>query len=126
MCGWGVAKSEELSEKWFALAKKNGYVDWTDSVTMGIICENPEPKGYDCFRKQENIISIMPHWKGGHALCKKLRDLRKKFAKLNDIPLQHRACAYEGACFGTCSACDAELQYLMREAKKLPQGPIFK
>lgn len=48
----------------------------------------------------------------GKDICRKLRHMRRQFAKANGIPLTSPECGYEGVCAGTCPACDSELEYL--------------
>lgn len=51
----------------------------------------------------------------GKDICKQLKEIRKRIASENDIPLEEHECHYDGPCKGTCPRCDAELQYLETE-----------
>ena len=48
----------------------------------------------------------------GKEKCKKLKQIRKLIAEVNDIPFETVECYHEGPCPGTCPACDAEIKYL--------------
>ena len=48
----------------------------------------------------------------GKEKCKKLKQIRKLIAEVNDIPFETVECYHEGPCTGTCPACDAEIKYL--------------
>ena len=47
-----------------------------------------------------------------------LKEVRRKIADANNIPLQERECTHTGDCAGTCPYCEAEVRYLERELSK--------
>ena len=48
----------------------------------------------------------------GKSICKQLKEVRKRIAEENDIPLEIEECTYKGECRGTCPHCEAEVRYL--------------
>ena len=54
----------------------------------------------------------------GKSTCKVLKEVRRKVAQANDIPLEERECTHKGDCAGTCPYCEAEVRYLERELAK--------
>ena len=56
--------------------------------------------------------------KRGKRTCEILKEVRRKVAQENDIPLVERECTHEGDCRGTCPYCEAEVRYLERELSK--------
>ena len=56
--------------------------------------------------------------KKGKRTCEILKDVRRKVAQENDIPLVERECTHKGDCRGTCPYCEAEVRYLERELSK--------
>ena len=48
----------------------------------------------------------------GKNICKQLKEVRKRIAEENDIPLEIEECTYKGECRGTCPRCEAEVRYL--------------
>ena len=59
----------------------------------------------------------------GKAICNQLKDVRRRIAGENDIPLEIKECSYEGPCRGTCPRCEAEVRYLERElARRISMG----
>ena len=56
--------------------------------------------------------------KRGKRTCEILKDVRRKIAQENDIPLVERECTHEGDCRGTCPYCELEVRYLERELSK--------
>jgi hypothetical protein len=54
----------------------------------------------------------------GKSTCKVLKEVRRKIADANDIPLQERECTHTGDCAGTCPFCESEVRYLERELSK--------
>ena len=48
----------------------------------------------------------------GKNICNQLKEVRKRIAEENDIPLEIAACTYKGECRGTCPRCEAEVRYL--------------
>ena len=56
--------------------------------------------------------------KKGKRTCEILKEVRRKVAQENDIPLVERECTHEGDCRGTCPYCEAEVRYLERELSK--------
>jgi len=53
--------------------------------------------------------------KDGKNICRQLKDIRRRVADENDIPLEQHECGYEGECNGTCPRCEAEVKYLEEE-----------
>ena len=47
-----------------------------------------------------------------------LKEVRRKVADANGIPLQERECTHTGDCAGTCPYCESEVRYLERELSK--------
>ncbi|MBO4382086.1 MAG: hypothetical protein J5799_03995 [Bacteroidales bacterium] len=54
----------------------------------------------------------------GKSTCKVLKEVRRKIADTNGIPLEERECTHQGDCAGTCPYCEAEVRYLERELSK--------
>ena len=54
----------------------------------------------------------------GKNICKVLKDVRRKVARENDIPLEIPECTFDGECRGTCPRCEAEVRYLEQELRK--------
>ena len=54
----------------------------------------------------------------GKNTCKVLKEVRRKIADANGIPLQERECTHTGDCAGTCPYCESEVRYLERELSK--------
>jgi TonB family protein len=48
----------------------------------------------------------------GKNICKQLKEVRKRIAEENNIPLEIEECTYRGECRGTCPRCEAEVRYL--------------
>lgn len=48
----------------------------------------------------------------GKNICKHLKEVRKRIAEENNIPLEIKECTYKGECRGTCPRCEAEVRYL--------------
>lgn len=51
----------------------------------------------------------------GKNKCEYLKEIRKRIATENGIPLEQRECTFKGECPGTCPFCEAELRYLEKE-----------
>ena len=51
----------------------------------------------------------------GKNRCEFLKEVRRRIAHENNIPLQQRECTYGGECSGTCPFCETEVQYLEKE-----------
>lgn len=56
--------------------------------------------------------------KRGKRTCEILKEVRRKVAQENGIPLVERECTHEGDCRGTCPYCESEVRYLERELSK--------
>ena len=41
----------------------------------------------------------------GKNICNQLKEVRKRIAEENDIPLETEECTYKGKCRGTCPRC---------------------
>lgn len=48
----------------------------------------------------------------GKNICNQLKEVRKRIAEENEIPLEIEECTYKGECRGTCPRCEAEVRYL--------------
>lgn len=48
----------------------------------------------------------------GKNICNQLKEVRKRIAEENGIPLEIEECTYKGECRGTCPRCEAEVRYL--------------
>ena len=42
----------------------------------------------------------------GESTCKVLKEVRRKIADANGIPLEERECTHKGDCAGTCPYCE--------------------
>lgn len=61
----------------------------------------------------------------GKNICKQLKEVRKRIAEENGIPLEIKECTYKGECRGTCPRCEAEVRYLENAlADKLSLGKV--
>ena len=61
----------------------------------------------------------------GKSICNQLKEVRKRIAEENDIPLEIKECTYKGECRGTCPRCEAEVRYLENAlADKLKFGKV--
>lgn len=61
----------------------------------------------------------------GKNICKQLKEVRKRIAEENGIPLEIKECSYKGECRGTCPRCEAEVRYLENAlANKLKFGKV--
>jgi len=54
----------------------------------------------------------------GKNRCEYLKEIRKRIATENGIPLEQRECTFKGECSGTCPFCEAEMRYLEKELHK--------
>ena len=48
----------------------------------------------------------------GKNICKQLKEVRRRIAEENNIPLEIEECTYKGECRGTCPRCEAEVRFL--------------
>ena len=48
----------------------------------------------------------------GRNICNQLKEVRRRIAEENGIPLEIKECSYKGECRGTCPRCEAEVRYL--------------
>ena len=61
----------------------------------------------------------------GKNICNQLKEVRKRIAEENGIPLEIKECSYKGECRGTCPRCEAEVRYLENAlADKLKFGKV--
>jgi len=61
----------------------------------------------------------------GKNICNQLKEVRKRIAEENGIPLEIKECTYKGECRGTCPRCEAEVRYLENAlADKLKFGKV--
>jgi len=54
----------------------------------------------------------------GKNRCEYLKEVRRRIATENNIPLEQRECTFKGECSGTCPFCEAEMRYLEKELHK--------
>ena len=54
----------------------------------------------------------------GKNKCEYLKEIRKRIATENGIPLEQRECTFKGECSGTCPFCEAEMRYIEKELHK--------
>ena len=61
----------------------------------------------------------------GKNICNQLKEVRKRIAEENNIPLEIEECTYKGECRGTCPRCEAEVRYLENAlANRLKLGKV--
>ena len=61
----------------------------------------------------------------GKVLCEALKEVRRRIAEENDIPLEIEECTYKGECLGTCPRCEAEVRYLENTlAERIKLGKV--
>ncbi len=61
----------------------------------------------------------------GKNICKQLKEVRKRIAEENNIPLEIEECTFKGECRGTCPRCEAEVRYLENAlANRLKLGKV--
>ena len=61
----------------------------------------------------------------GKVLCEVLKEVRRRSAEENDIPLEMAECTYKGECRGTCPRCEAEVRYLENTlAERIKLGKV--
>ena len=53
----------------------------------------------------------------GRAICKVLKDVRRKIANENGISYHPEECHHKGECTGTCPGCEKEIRYLEEQLK---------
>lgn len=51
----------------------------------------------------------------GKEKCRILKEIRRRIAEENDIPVVTRECKHQGDCRGTCPRCEQELRELERQ-----------
>ncbi|SCY62978.1 hypothetical protein [Butyrivibrio sp. INlla14] len=87
--------------------------------TLGMICYPDYPdEEEDTKRGIEQLVPRID----GKKICNYLRSLRIKLAEENGIPFESEECLSVGPCAGTCSKCDMESKYLLKEIKKIPKA----
>lgn len=57
----------------------------------------------------------------GKEKCEILKSIRIRLAELNNILYAPHSCNNKGDCPGTCEACDAESQWLLRTLKSMEE-----
>ena len=61
----------------------------------------------------------------GKNICRQLKEVRRRIAEENDIPLEIKECTYKGECRGTCPRCEAEVRYLEKSlAERISLGKV--
>ncbi len=61
----------------------------------------------------------------GKYICDQLKEVRKRIAEENDIPLKMEDCTHNGECQGSCPRCEAEVRYLENAlAERLRIGKV--
>ena len=61
----------------------------------------------------------------GKNICNQLKEVRKRIAEENGIPLEIEECTFKGECRGTCPRCEAEVRYLENAlAERLRIGKV--
>lgn len=61
----------------------------------------------------------------GKNICKQLKEVRRRIAEENDIPLEIEECTYKGECRGTCPRCEAEVRCLENTlAERIKLGKV--
>ena len=61
----------------------------------------------------------------GKVLCEALKEVRRRIAEENGIPLEIEECTYKGECRGTCPRCEAEVRYLENTlAERIKLGKV--
>lgn len=55
----------------------------------------------------------------GKSVCNQLKDMRRRFAKANQIEYYEKDCQETRPCAGTCPYCEERTRYLVEEAKKI-------
>lgn len=55
----------------------------------------------------------------GKEKCAILKSIRVRLAEVNNISYTPHPCDNVGDCYGTCSMCDAESQWLLRTMKEM-------
>lgn len=65
------------------------------------------------------VFKLIPR-EDGKKICKELKKMRKALADANGIEYEITECYAEGACAGTCPACDIELMKIQHELGKIP------
>ena len=61
----------------------------------------------------------------GKNICNQLKEVRKRIAEENQIPMKIEECTYKGECRGTCPRCEAEVRYLENAlADRLRMGKV--
>lgn len=54
-----------------------------------------------------------------------MKEVRRRIAEENGIPLKTEKCTYEGECIGTCPHCEAEVRYLEKTlAERMSIGKV--
>lgn len=112
-------KSMDKEKKYFFDMQINHYVDMT---LMEEFWHDDNKKDKD-LNDKEYILSCEPKI-NGKEICKKLREIRKKFADTNGIEFNSEECDYNGPCAGTCEKCDEELKYFQKQIEKLDNKDI--
>lgn len=84
------------------------------------VCEKEQPEEYvmgqaDFTEAQEESKAAVK----GKSTCKKLKEMRRKFADANGIDFEEEECTYEGPCEGTCAYCDAKTNELIQKAYEM-------
>ena len=96
---------EAVNDNTVRMGQSKKPMDKTAVEVFAAIRDYEEGAGYNYDKKEQ----ILFH---GKEKCKKLKQIRKLIAEVNNIPFETVECYHEGPCPGTCPACDAEIKYL--------------
>lgn len=67
------------------------------------------PDQLAAYHKRQKSNTKRPY---GKDTCAVLKAIRKLIADKNEIPFSPRVCTHEGACLGTCPACEQEVRFI--------------
>lgn len=94
----------------------NDYLEQVDSNTSMI--EFFDFLSIEMEETLREVTEMLPRH-DGKTVCQQLRNIRKAFARKNNIAYTFPDCNYEGPCAGTCAQCEQELRDLQSECEKL-------
>lgn len=67
------------------------------------------PNQLATYHKRQKSNTKRPY---GKDICAVLKAIRQLIADKNDIPFHPHVCTHEGACLGTCPACEKEVRFI--------------